>query len=250
VGERGAGRGARESRLAERQRAEAAAGLAEAQGKVERLRKLGFELPPSDLAAGKAVLVFDGVGFGYAGGPPILRDVSLRIVGPERVAVSGRNGSGKTTVLRLAAGELEPMAGRVTRGAPAAFLDQQTGMLRPDETLAEAFRRLNPTAGENAARAALARFLFRNVAADKQVASLSGGERLRAALACTLMAEQPPQLLILDEPTNHLDLDSIEAIEAALRSYDGALLVVSHDRDFLEAIAVEREIPLPRERGR
>jgi ATPase subunit of ABC transporter with duplicated ATPase domains len=114
----------------------------------------------------------------------------------------------------------------------------------------EAFRRLNPQTSENAARAALARFLFRNVAADKQVASLSGGERLRAALACTLMAERPPQLLILDEPTNHLDLDSIEAIEAALRSYDGALLVVSHDRDFLEAIAVEREIPLPRERGR
>jgi len=158
------------------------------------------------------------------------------------VAVRGRNGAGKTTLIRLAADELQPTAGRITRGAATAFLDQKTAMLRPDETLVEAFRRLNPQASENAARAALARFLFRNVAADKQVASLSGGERLRAALACTLMAKRPPQLLILDEPTNHLDLDSIEAVEAALSGYDGALLVVSHDRDFLDAIGIEREI--------
>ena len=244
MAERAEGSAGRETRLAERLRAGAAAGLAEAQGKVERLRKLGFELPASGLAAGKTVLAFEDVGFGYQGGPPILQDVSLRIVGPERVAVSGPNGTGKTTLIRLAAGELQPTAGRVTRGAAAAFLDQQTAMLRPEETLVEAFRRLNPQASENAARAALARFLFRNVAADKQVTSLSGGERLRAALACTLMAERPPQLLILDEPTNHLDLDSIEAVEAALSGYDGALLVVSHDRDFLDAIGVEREIPL------
>ena len=245
MAERAEGSGARESRLGERRRDAAAAGLAEAQGRVERLRKLGFALPPSGIAAGKTALAFDGVGFGYAGGAPILQDISLRIVGPERVAVSGPNGAGKTTLIRLAAGELQPTSGRITRGAATAFLDQQTAMLRPDETLVEAFRRLNPQAGENAARAALARFLFRNVAADKQVASLSGGERLRAALACTLMAERPPQLLVLDEPTNHLDLDSIEAVEAALSGYDGAVMVVSHDRDFLDAIGVEREICLP-----
>jgi ATPase subunit of ABC transporter with duplicated ATPase domains len=244
MAERAEATGGRESRLAERLRAEANAGLAEAQGKVERLRKLGFELPDSGLAARKTVLVFDEVDFDYPGGPPILQGVSLRIVGPERVAVSGPNGAGKTTLIRLASGELEPTAGRVVRGAAAAFLDQQTAILRPDETLVEAFRRLNPQASENAARAALARFLFRNVAADKLVASLSGGERLRAALACTLIAERPPQLLILDEPTNHLDLDSIVAVEAALSGYDGALLVVSHDRDFLDAIGIERTIVL------
>lgn len=244
MAERAENSGGRESRLAARQRAEAAAGLAGAQGKVERLRKLGFELPASGLAPSKTVLAFEDVGFDYAGGPTILQDLSLRIVGPERVAVSGPNGTGKTTLIRLAVGELEPTAGRITRGVAAAFLDQQTAMLRPGETLVEAFRRLNPQASENAARAALARFLFRNVAADKQVASLSGGERLRAALACTLMAAQPPQLLILDEPTNHLDLDSIEAVEGAVSGYDGALLVVSHDRDFLEAIGVERAIQL------
>jgi ATPase subunit of ABC transporter with duplicated ATPase domains len=118
-------------------------------------------------------------------------------------------------------------------------------MLRDDETLLANFRRLNPDAHDNAAHAALARFVFRNVTALRPAGSLSGGERLRAALACALMAARPPQLIILDEPTNHLDLDSIAAVEAALSAYDGALLVVSHDRDFLAAIGAQRELSLP-----
>jgi ATPase subunit of ABC transporter with duplicated ATPase domains len=236
--------GARQGRLAERLRAEAAAGLAAAEARIERVRRLGFDLPPSGLAAGRTVLAVEAADFAYPGAEPVLHGVSLKIVGPERVAVTGPNGAGKTTLIRLAAGELAPDAGRVARGAPAAFLDQQTTMLDAHETLADAFRRLNPGASENRARAALARFLFRNTAADKRVAELSGGERLRAALACVLMADRPPQLLILDEPTNHLDLDSIGAVEAALGGYDGALLVVSHDRDFLAAIGVEREVAL------
>jgi ATPase subunit of ABC transporter with duplicated ATPase domains len=77
------------------------------------------------------------------------------------------------------------------------------------------------------------------------VARLSGGERLRAALACTLGARRPPQLLVLDEPTNHLDLDSLRAVEHVIAAYDGALVVVSHDEPFLEAIAIERRVSLP-----
>ncbi len=236
--------GARERRVADRLTSEAAEARAAADAKVERVRRLAFGLPPSGLAAGKMVLTLEGVGFGYAGQPPLLADRSLRIVGPERVAISGPNGSGKTTLLRLAAGELQPTAGTVVRGVDVAFLDQQAALLGDDATLVAAFRRLNPASGDNAARAALARFLFRNTAADKPVAALSGGERLRAALACVLLGDRPPQLLILDEPTNHLDLDSIGAVEAALAGYDGALVVVSHDRDFLAAVGVQREIAL------
>ena len=242
MAERAETSGAREGRLAERLAERAGAELAEAQAKVERLRRLVFELPSSGLAAGKGVLAFEAVTFAHPGGPVLAFD--LRMTGPERVAVTGPNGAGKTTLIRLATGELQPASGRVTLGVRAALLDQKTAMLKGDETLVAAFRRLNPMANENAARAALARFLFRNVAGDKLVGSLSGGERLRAALACVLCAEQPPQLLILDEPSNHLDLHSLSAIEAALRGYDGALLVVSHDRDFLEAIGVEREVGL------
>ncbi|MFN3514080.1 MAG: ABC-F family ATP-binding cassette domain-containing protein [Phenylobacterium sp.] len=234
--------GGRENRLAERLRAEADAALVDAQTRVERVRKLAFDLPPSGLAAGKTVLAFEEVGYALPDGRQLFSNLSFRMTGPERMAVVGPNGAGKTSLIRLAIGEAEPSAGRVVRGVRAAFLDQQTAMLSPDETLVEAFLRLNPEATPNAARAALARFLFRAAAGDRRVGDLSGGERLRAALACTLMGACPPQLLVLDEPTNHLDLDSIAAVEAALRGYDGALLLVSHDRDFLEAVGVEREV--------
>ncbi|WP_332770400.1 ABC-F family ATP-binding cassette domain-containing protein [Phenylobacterium sp.] len=243
--ERAENSGGRANLLAQRQAAEADAGLAEAQGRVERLRRLAFDLPPSGLAAGKTVLAFEEVGFAWPGGAPLLSGVSFRMTGPRRLAVTGPNGSGKSTLIRLAVGHLAPTRGKVTAGVRAALLDQRTDLLADDETLVEAFLRLNPEATDNAARAALARFLFRNAAAAKTVASLSGGERLRAALACVLMSEHPPRLLILDEPTNHLDLDSIAAMEAALRGYDGAMLLVSHDRDFLDAVGVDEELVLP-----
>ena len=239
----------RASRLADRQREAAQAAVSSAESRVERLRRLGFELPPSGLAAGKGVLAFEEVGFAHPGGPPILDQLSFRITGPERIAVVGANGSGKTTLLRLALGELEPGEGRVQRGVPAMALDQQAAILQGTQTLLANFRRLNPRAGDNAAHAALARFLFRAEAALRPAGELSGGERLRAALACVLAQDSPPQLLILDEPTNHLDLDSILAIEQALAGYDGALMVVSHDKDFLQAIGIERLIRLGEQAG-
>ena len=168
----------------------------------------------------------------------------MTITGPRRVAITGANGTGKTTMLKLAVGLLEPTSGWVDRSVQAALLDQETRLLNAGETLVEAFLRRNPGATPNAARAALARFRFRNVEADKRVEVLSGGERLKAGLACVIGGERPAQLLVLDEPTNHLDLDSIAAVEAALSAYDGALLVVSHDADFLDAIGVDERIAL------
>jgi ATPase subunit of ABC transporter with duplicated ATPase domains len=106
--------------------------------------------------------------------------------------------------------------------------------------------RLNPDGSVQEAQAALARFLFRNTAAHRRVGDLSGGERLRAALACVMTGTRPPQLLVLDEPTNHLDLDSVAAVEAALSAYDGALVVVSHDADFLAAVGIDRTVSLAR----
>ncbi|MDP2261341.1 MAG: ABC-F family ATP-binding cassette domain-containing protein [Caulobacter sp.] len=233
----------REDRLAGRQRDLSAEQLAEASARVERIRALAFDLPSTGLPAGRSVLTFDDVGFGY-GTDVVLSGVSLQVIGPERVAVVGPNGSGKSTLIRLASGALEPASGRVSRPVRSVQLDQQAAVLREDETILEGFRRLNPMATVNDAQAALARFLFRNTAAHQAVGSLSGGERLRAALACVLSGDQPPQLLILDEPTNHLDLPSIEAVEQALAGYDGALLVVSHDADFLDAIGIERTVLL------
>ena len=231
-------------RLADRQRAEAEEALDQARAGVERLKLLAFELPSSGLAAGRRVLSVDQVSFGWPGEPPLLEAVSFELIGPRRLAITGPNGSGKTTLLKLIAGAWEPTSGSIARGGRMALLDQRTAILDDDETILANFRRLNPDDDDNACRAALARFLFRADAALRGVAELSGGERLRAALACVLAGRTPPQLLILDEPTNHLDLDSIAAIEAAVVGYDGAVLVVSHDPDFLAAVGVEREVRL------
>jgi ATPase subunit of ABC transporter with duplicated ATPase domains len=232
------------NRLAERQRTEAEETLGEAQANIERVKLLAFELPSSGLAAGRRVLSLDRVGFAWPGRAPLLSDVSFEIIGPRRLAITGPNGSGKTTLLKLVAGDLEPTQGTIVRGVRMTLLDQRTAILDDGETILANFRRLNPEDDDNACRAALARFLFRADAALRPVTELSGGERLRAALACVLAGLTPPQLLILDEPTNHLDLDSIAAIEAAVAGYDGAVLAVSHDADFLAAIGVEQVVQL------
>jgi len=127
---------------------------------------------------------------------------------------------------------------------PLAMLDQSVTLLDRDRTLVENMRRLNPALDENATRASLARFAFRNIEADRPVSQLSGGECLRAGLACVLSTDPVPQLLMLDEPTNHLDVESIEVIEEVLRGYDGALMVISHDDAFLDAIGVVKRVSL------
>lgn len=148
-------------------------------------------------------------------------------------------------MLALIAGKLQPWAGNVAVKSRFAMLDQRVSLLDPRETIRDNFRRLNPEADENACRAALARFMFRADAALQNVGALSGGQMLRAGLACVLGGREPPSLLILDEPTNHLDLDSIAAVEAGLAAYDGALLVVSHDEAFLSAIGITRRLDMP-----
>src|SRR5690606_29461669 len=166
--------------------------------------------------------------------------LSLEITGPERIAVIGPNGSGKTTLLRLAMGELEPDAGEALRAEGAiAMLDQRGALLDPEASLLDAMMQRHPGMTDHQARAALARFAFRNREAERIAGTLSGGERLRAALALVFGGPQVPQLLVLDEPTNHLDVEAVEELECALAGFDGALLVVSHDPAFLDAIGIE-----------
>ena len=150
----------------------------------------------------------------------------------------------QTTLLALITGRLRPWRGTVRVMADCAMLDQQVGLLDPACSIRDNFRRMNPQADENACRAALARFMFRADAALQVVSTLSGGQLLRAGLACVLGGSTPPALLILDEPTNHLDFDSIAAVEAGLRSYDGALVIVSHDEAFLRNIGASRRLKL------
>jgi ATPase subunit of ABC transporter with duplicated ATPase domains len=238
--ENSAGRG---QTLAEQRSAALAASQDMARARVEVVTPISMEIPPSGLSSHRQVLSFEDVRWN-AGERAIIDRLSFDLHGPERVAITGRNGAGKSTILRLAAGLAEPNSGRIERFVPLAMLDQDVALLDRETTLLENMRRLNPLLDENRAHAALARFAFRNSGADKRVGDLSGGECLRAGLACVLSADPVPQLLMLDEPTNHMDLEAVEVIEQALAGYDGALLVVSHDNAFLDAIGVSRHIAL------
>jgi len=230
-------------RLAAKALGEAEARLDAAREKVEITAPLTMDLPPSGLPSGAELLVMEDATL--AVGALRLGPWSLTIKGPERVAIAGANGAGKSSLLRLASGAAEPASGSVRRAAGRiAMLDQHIGLLDPSSSVLENYRRLNPGRSIEQAHAACAHFAFRNRDALQLAGTLSGGERLRAGLACTLAGENPPWLLILDEPTNHLDIEAIEALEQALAGYDGALLVVSHDRAFLQAVGVTCELVL------
>jgi ATPase subunit of ABC transporter with duplicated ATPase domains len=242
--QRSEGTGGEQARLAERRGEQALAEAAAARGRIEVLQPFSVMPPSARLPAQKEVLRLEAVTAGHEPGRPVIRDLSFSMTGPERVAVTGPNGAGKTTLLALVAGRLAPWRGRVRTLTPFALMDQRVSLLDPALSVRDNFRRLNGHADENACRAALARFMFRADAALQSAGALSGGQLLRAALACVLGGAEPPQLLILDEPTNHLDLDSIEAVEAGLRAYDGALLVVSHDETFLQGVGISRRLGL------
>ncbi|MGZ2506023.1 ABC-F family ATP-binding cassette domain-containing protein [Rhizobium leguminosarum] len=231
-------------KILERQRGQALDAVVAAKARVEILHPLSVRLPRTGLPAGRPVLALDHVTASYASVLPIIRNFSFSVTGPERVAVIGSNGSGKTTLLKLIAGAISPSNGTVSVSVPFAMLDQSLAMLERDATVLENFMRINPGTTENACRASLAAFAFRADAAIQQVGALSGGQTLRAGLACVLGGLKPPSLLILDEPTNHLDVDSIAAVEHGLLAYDGALLVVSHDETFLANINVGRWLQL------
>ncbi|HYH79887.1 MAG TPA: ABC-F family ATP-binding cassette domain-containing protein [Longimicrobium sp.] len=230
----------------ERVVAEGRARFDAARARVEERGRIALDLPSTGLAAGKTVVELDRVAVLRPGAARAAPDgVSLRVVGPERVAIAGPNGSGKTSLLNVIEGSLAPTSGSVRRGLggdDVAFFDQHARRLRPGASVLECYRERNPDIGETQARHALARFLFEGDGVHQPTETLSGGQRLRAALACTLNGWRPPRLLLLDEPTNHLDLDSLAALEDVLNGYDGALIVVSHDRAFLEAIGVERMV--------
>ncbi|MGC0398795.1 ATPase subunit of ABC transporter with duplicated ATPase domains [Streptomyces sp. SAI-126] len=225
---------------------EAKARLDEAGRALRDEQRLVLELPDTQVPAGRNLFLGEGMRIRLgdrdvfaAGG------VDLTVRGPERIALTGPNGAGKTTMMRLITGELAPDEGRIKRNdGRIAYLSQRLELLDPDRTVAENFAAFAPGRPEAERMNLLARFLFRGARAHLPVAVLSGGELLRATLACVLCAEPAPQLLLLDEPTNNLDLAGVGQLESALNSYRGAFMVVSHDERFLAEIGVKRRLRL------
>ncbi len=168
-----------------------------------------------------------------------VQPIDLVLSGPRRLAVTGDNGSGKSTLLRVIAGRLVPASGEVLCHGRLAWLDQHAGLLDGELSAVERLQALNPTLplGELCTRLAL--LGISGARATMASGLLSGGERMKVALAAELYAQTPPQLLLLDEPDNHLDLASLQAMERMLVQYRGALLVVSHDEAFLQQLRLD-----------
>jgi ATP-binding cassette subfamily F protein uup len=189
-------------------------------------------------ASGKLVFELDGVSKGYDGAP-VVRDLSLRIQRGDRIGLVGPNGSGKTTLLRLLVGDLLPDQGEVRHGArlEIAYFDQQRAQLDPDRTVAESVADGDTVVVNGESRHVLgylADFLFPRERAQSPVRSLSGGERNRLLLA--RLFARPANVLVLDEPTNDLDLETLELLEELIAAFDGTVLLVTHDRTFLDNV--------------
>ncbi|MFN1129850.1 ATP-binding cassette domain-containing protein [Lelliottia nimipressuralis] len=210
----------------------------QARERVEEENPVMFTLPGSRIAEGKQAIVLQELVLPYVNMPP----VNWRMDGPMRVALRGPNGCGKSTLLKIILGELEPVSGTCRVSVQSAYLDQHLSQLDLTQSVMTHLNLHDTPLEEGVLRSRLAQL---QLGADKvslPLRELSGGERLKAALACVLWREEATQLLLLDEPTNHLDLASVQAIEAALAGFPGALLVVSHDQAFLNGLQLTHEM--------
>jgi ATPase subunit of ABC transporter with duplicated ATPase domains len=182
----------------------------------------------------------------HASDPLWPQNLHFQITSESRVVIKGRNGSGKTTLIKLILGELEPTIGTIERAAfRSVYIDQDYSLIKNELTVFEQVQLYNNHAlEEHEVKIRLNRFLFGNNDWDKRCASLSGGERMRLMLSCLMISNQMPDVIILDEPTNNLDLENIQILTAAIKEYQGSLIVISHDELFLKEIAVTKEIEI------
>jgi ATP-binding cassette subfamily F protein 3 len=234
----------------------------QAQGRRKRLERMlrdeAVVLPDSTRTAqirfaearrsGDIVMQTSGLAIGYPDAEePLFQVPDLTLLRGECVALIGPNGAGKTTFLKTLLGDLEPFSGKVTLGASlqCGYFEQAHAGLRPEKTLLEEVLDSDPTLRISEARSLLGRFAFSGDEVKKQVRVLSGGERGRLALLKLVL--QGANLLLLDEPTNHLDIPSQETLQAALESFNGTIMLVSHDRYLIRALASQVWVVTPDE---
>lgn len=207
-----------------------------AQGALPDAAAIALHELPMANAAPRRVLALEGVVLPHLPAPRARIDLVLQ--GRQRVGLVGPNGCGKSTLLRVMAGQMQPLAGRCERPVPQAWLDQRLAQLDPQRSVLAQLQALQPRGDAGRLRMQLAQLGLDADRVARPSGQLSGGERLKAALACALYGDPPAQLLLLDEPSNHLDLPSLQALEAVLRAYPGALVVVSHDDSFLAQLGL------------
>jgi len=209
--------------------------------KIERIEKpagnakIRFFLEP-DIMSGNDVLSVEGLAKSY-GSLELFNDISFEVKRGEKVAIIGNNGTGKTTLLKIITGSVEPDAGKIRFGSKVSigYYDQEMQQLNPEKTLFDELQDAYPHLDNTTVRNILAAFLFTNDDVFKKIRDLSGGERGRVSFAKLMLTGA--NFLILDEPTNHLDLASKEILEDVINSYTGTVLYVSHDRYFINKTA-------------
>jgi ATPase subunit of ABC transporter with duplicated ATPase domains len=211
--------------------------------KTAKAKDLYYKMPENFSPDKKILLEIKNFGFFY-GNRRIFNNFNLVIRTGQRISIGGKNGSGKSTLLKIVAGHIENFSGVVRKNCKIGYLDQEYRLLSNEVSILENIKMLNKNLNEFECRSILAEFLFRTDSVSKKVSALSGGEKIRVALACLLNKNDMPALLMLDEPTNNLDLDSISVLENILSAYRGALLVVSHDNIFKKNIGIMEEIEL------
>ena len=211
--------------------------VTEAAARVEPDAPVLVAMPGAGVSARRQVFTLEEVRLPWLAHHDPAATLTWSCSGPVRVALTGPNGCGKSTLLRLLAGQFAPQAGHSVTHVRCAYLDQKLAQLDPDRSIVEQLGLLDTPLAEGELRSRLALLQLDARRATQPSRYLSGGERLKAALVCALWRGTPAQLLLLDEPTNHLDLESVRAIEGALADFPGALIVVSHDADFINALA-------------
>ncbi|MEK7772771.1 MAG: ABC-F family ATP-binding cassette domain-containing protein, partial [Deltaproteobacteria bacterium] len=205
--------------------------------KLKEARTLDFEFNSAPFP-GKFLIEVRDLTFGFDGDNPLIRDLSLSVGKDDRIAIIGKNGRGKTTLLNLLAGEIESASGSINRHAAlrlAYFGQTNVSRLNLKNTVEQEIMEAHPDFNRAASRKVCGAMMFERDKALKKIEVLSGGERSRVLLGKILVS--PANLLLLDEPTNHLDMDSIDALIEAIDAFSGAVIIVTHSELILDAVA-------------
>ncbi|ANH83687.1 ABC transporter ATP-binding protein [Niabella ginsenosidivorans] len=220
--------------------------LSQSRKELEAIAQMKLDLDNSCLHKGKILINAKAINVQYLQHLLWQQPQSFQVLSGERIAIKGNNGSGKTTLVKMMLGQKNPDHGTIQRaGFTSVYIDQDYSLIDPDTTIYEQAASFNKTGlQEHEIKIRLTRFLFSKTQWNNACATLSGGEKMRLLLCCLTIQNQAPDVLVLDEPTNNLDIQNVDILLNAVNDYQGTVIVISHDIDFLDALQVAKIIEL------